>query len=71
MNTQLVESLIQVIKSLSEEEKFLFNQKLAETISYPSAKEIENLAQIGGAFNFLYDEPDIYTLKDGEAIKWD
>lgn len=26
------------------------------------------LAQQGGAFDFLHDEPDLYTLKDGEPI---
>ncbi|GBF79250.1 hypothetical protein [Aphanothece sacrum] len=70
MNTKLVVSLIQIIQSLSEEESTLLEQKLADKISYSSAKEIENLVQIGGAFDFLYDEPDIYTLEDGEPIQW-
>ncbi|MEA5535849.1 hypothetical protein [Crocosphaera sp. XPORK-15E] len=70
MNTKLVVSLIQIIQFLSEEERTLLEQKLAEEISYPSAKEIENLVQIGGAFDFLYDEPDIYTIEDGEPIQW-
>jgi hypothetical protein len=30
--------------------------------------EITQLAQSGGAFQFLHDEPDIYTLEDGEPI---
>ena len=46
------------------------NTKLVEDIPYPSAKELENLAQTGGAFDFLHDEPDIYTLEDGEPIEW-
>jgi hypothetical protein len=70
MNTKLVESLAQIIQSLSEEERLLLDKKLFEDIPYPSAKELENLAQTGGSFNFLEDEPDIYTLEDGEPIQW-
>ena len=70
MNTQLVESLVQIIQSLSEEERLLLDKKLSENIPYLSAKELENLAQTGGSFDFLHDEPDIYTLEDGEPIQW-
>ncbi len=70
MNTKLVESLVQIIQSLSEEERLLLDKKLVEDIPYPSAKELENLARTGGAFDFLDDEPDIYTLEDGEPIQW-
>jgi hypothetical protein len=27
------------------------------------------IAQQGGAFDFLHDEPALYTLEDGEPIK--
>ena len=70
MNTKLIESLVQIIQSLSEEERLLLDKKLVEDIPYPSAKELENLAQTGGVFDFLHDEPDIYTLEDGEPIQW-
>jgi lipopolysaccharide biosynthesis regulator YciM len=30
--------------------------------------ELMQIAQTGGAFNFLEDEPDLYTLEDGELI---
>jgi hypothetical protein len=30
--------------------------------------ELMQIAQTGGAFNFLEDEPDLYTLEDGEPI---
>lgn len=70
MNTKLIESLVQIIQSLSEQERLLLDKKLVEDIPYPSAKEIENLAKTGGAFEFLHDEPDIYTLEDGEPIQW-
>ena len=31
-------------------------------------QEIMNLADIGGSFNFLNNEPDLYTLEDGEPV---
>ncbi|WP_293149257.1 MULTISPECIES: hypothetical protein [unclassified Microcoleus] len=68
MNTKLIESLVQIIQTLSEEEQLLIKAKLFSNIPYPSTAEIAQLAQIGGAFQFLHDEPDIYTLEDGEPI---
>ncbi|MEY4517713.1 MAG: hypothetical protein RLZZ499_312, partial [Cyanobacteriota bacterium] len=40
MNTQLVESIYQVIQSLSDEERLLLEEKLYTNLSYPSQKEI-------------------------------
>lgn len=33
-----------------------------------SAHELTLWAQYGGAFEWLKDEPDIYTLEDGEPV---
>jgi hypothetical protein len=68
MNTQLVESIYQVIQSLSEEEKLLLEQKLYTNLPYPSEKEIISLAEVSNVFNFLEDEPDLYSLDDGKPI---
>ncbi|MBD1839764.1 hypothetical protein H6F78_00935 [Coleofasciculus sp. FACHB-64] len=68
MNTQLVESLVQVILSLPPDERSLLEEKLFSNIPYPSTLELAHLVQSGGAFDFLHNEPDIYTLEDGEAI---
>ena len=68
MNVKLVESLVNVIKSLDKEERDLLEKKLFLNTEEPSIKEIMELAQMGGSFDFLADEPDIYTLEDGEAI---
>ena len=70
MNTRLVESIVQIIQSLSEEERLLLDKKLVEDIPYPTANELENLAQTGGSFDFLNNELDVYTLEDGEPIQW-
>ena len=68
MNSKLVVSLVQVILSLSKEERFLLEEKLFFDSSNPSTRNLMQLAQIGGSFNFLYDEPELYTLEDGEPI---
>lgn len=68
VNTQLVESLVQVIRSLSPAEQALLQSKLLSDVSYPSNNEITQLVENGGALDFLNDEPDIYTLSDGEPI---
>ncbi len=68
MNIKLVTTLIQVIRSLSQEERKILEQELFFDDSEPSNQEIIKLAEMGSAFNFLHDEPDIYTLEDGEPI---
>ena len=68
MNTQLVESIYQMIQSLPDEERLLLEQKLYANFPYPSQKEFINLAESSNIFNFLHDEPDIYSLEDGESI---
>ncbi|MGH1397448.1 MAG: hypothetical protein ACRAVC_25930 [Trichormus sp.] len=68
MNTKLVESLIQIIFSLSDEERLLLEERLFFNSYYPSTPEIMELADRSKVFNFLYDEPDLYTLEDGEPI---
>ena len=78
MNTQLVESLVQAIRSLSEDERSLFDAKLYGKTPYPSNLELAYLSGSfasqsvrGKAFDFLHDEPDLYTLEDGEPTEWD
>ncbi|MGD1918955.1 MAG: hypothetical protein ACFCAD_08695 [Pleurocapsa sp.] len=68
MNTQLVESIYQVIQSLSDEERSLLVEKLYTNLSYPSQEEIIALAETSNVFDFLKDEPDTYTLDDGRPV---
>jgi hypothetical protein len=68
MNTQLVDSLVQIILSLPTAERLLLEDKLFGDIPYPSASRIAKLAESGKVFNFLHSEPDLYTLEDGELI---
>ncbi|MEH2076051.1 MAG: hypothetical protein V7K57_16925 [Nostoc sp.] len=68
MNTKLVESLLQVILSLSDDERSLLEEKLFFDSSESLTSDLMLLAQTGGTFNFLESEPDIYSLDDGEPI---
>ena len=34
----------------------------------PEGMELSAIAQYGGAFDWLADEPDLYTLEDGEPV---
>ena len=68
MNDKLVESIFQLIMSLSKEEQDLLKDKLLFESSQPSTTDLMQVAQNSGSFNFLHDEPDLYTLEDGEPI---
>lgn len=68
MNTKLVDSLVQIILSLDREERTLLQKKLFSNESEPSTLELMQLSQTGNSFNFLLDEPDIYTSEDGEPV---
>lgn len=69
INVLLIESLVQVIRSLSPAEQALLEEKLWTSVPEPSTLEIMKLAEQGGAFDFWHDEPDLYTLEDGEPSK--
>jgi hypothetical protein len=38
-------------------------------LDYPCLQEVANLAQMGGSFDFLEYEPDLYTIDDGEPVE--
>jgi hypothetical protein len=68
INFQLVESLVQAIRSLSSAEQALLERRLFDDLPEPSIQELMHLANQGGAFDFLHDEPNLYTLEDGEPV---
>jgi hypothetical protein len=68
VNTQLVDSLVQIILALPTAERLLLEDKLFGDIPYPSTSEIAKLAENSKTFDFLYSEPDLYTLEDGESV---
>ena len=69
-NTQLVDSLIQVILALSSNEQALLLDRLLGEVPYPSTTELMHLSEKGGSFDFWQDEPELYTLDDGEPVTW-
>ena len=69
-NVQLVESIIQVIQSLSPGEQTLLLNKLLGEFPYPSTQAMMYLVEQPGSFDFWNNEPEIYTLDDGESIEW-
>ncbi|NBD32718.1 MAG: hypothetical protein GVY17_07085 [Cyanobacteria bacterium] len=69
MNTQLINSLVQLIHSLSPEERAVLEEKLFFEDTYPSPSELITLSLHNKSLNFLAQEPDLYTLDDGEPIR--
>ena len=57
MNTQLVESIYQVIQSLSDEERSLLEEKLYTDLPYPSQEEIIALAEASNVLIFSMMNP--------------
>lgn len=68
MNQPLVDSLFQVIQALSPQEQAVLAEKLGEIVQEPTLQELTQLVQAGGSFEFLQDEPNLYTLDDGEPL---
>ena len=68
MNTKLVESIIQIVLSLNKEEQDFLTERLFYYLSEPSTRELTLMAQNGKSLDFLNDEPDLYTLADGEPV---
>ena len=68
MNTQLVSSLIQIIRSLPREERSALTEQLFFDSSYPTSFELMTLGLQGESLEFLNREPDLYTIEDGEPI---
>ncbi|WP_034934733.1 hypothetical protein [Gloeocapsa sp. PCC 73106] len=56
------------IQSLPSEERQLLEEKLFFDFQLVTTKELISLASQSQSFSFLEDEPELYTLEDGEAI---
>lgn len=46
----------------------MIKEKLFFETNQVTTQEIMNLTKQSNSFDFLNDEPDLYTLDDGEAI---
>jgi hypothetical protein len=68
MNRQLIDSLAQVIRALPNEERAALTEQLFFDCTDPTTKELTSLALKSGSFDFLSQEPDLYSFADGEPI---
>ena len=68
MNQKLVKSLVQIIQSLSDEELQMLEEQLFIDTNQVNTQNLMSLAQKSHSFDFLYDEPNLYILEDGESI---
>jgi hypothetical protein len=68
VNTQLVDTLVQVIQALPHAERNLLEQKLYSVQDYPTVSELAHLTEHDPTFEFLNHEPDLYSLEDGVPI---
>lgn len=41
---------------------------VAPPLDAPTSRELAALAQMGGAFSWLAEEPELYSLSDGEPV---
>lgn len=69
MNTSRINALFQLIHSLFPEDRAALEETLLFDTAYPSTPEAINLALQSSSFDFLNEEPDLYTLEDGEPIR--
>jgi hypothetical protein len=73
INIRMVESILHQIFSLTSEERALLEQRLSDELpEYPelTSDELIQMSAQGGAFDFWRDEPEIYSIEDGEPIEW-
>jgi tRNA U34 5-carboxymethylaminomethyl modifying GTPase MnmE/TrmE len=73
VNLKMVESIIQLIRSLPIAEQQLLEQRLSGALTeYPevTTEELMLLSEKGGSFDFWHNEPELYTFEDGEPIQW-
>jgi hypothetical protein len=70
MNQPLVDALFQLIQTLSPQEQAALAQKLEATVPQSTSQELAQWVQAGGSFEFLQDEPALYTLEDGESLSF-
>jgi hypothetical protein len=70
VNTQMVESILQLIHSLPHAERNLLEQRLFAELPELTTEELMQLSEKGGSFDFWHNEPEIYTFEDGEPVQW-
>jgi hypothetical protein len=67
-NHQLTKNLLEVIRSLPDEDRRWLLEQLGQDTSDLSSQELVELALMGQAFDDLAQEADLYSFTDGEPI---
>lgn len=65
LSEEKLNQVLQFIQQVNHENNI--NHALINTLEI-TTQEIMALASIGGSFDFLNNEPDLYTLEDGEPV---
>ena len=82
LNVKLDDSSLEALKRFSARQRTPVSWLLKDYIAYllaggapvrldgdePSPQQLAEVAQRGGSFDWLKDEPDIYTLDDGAPL---
>ena len=67
-NPQLTKNLLEVIRSLPDEDRRWLLEQLGGEASDLSSQDLAELSQAGQAFDDLAQEADLYRFSDGEPI---
>lgn len=67
-NPQLTKNLLEVIRSLPDEDRHWLLEQLGQDSADLSNQDLADLAQAGRAFDDLAQEPELYSFTDGEPV---
>jgi hypothetical protein len=67
-NPQLTKNLLEVIRSLADEDRRWLLEQLGGEAGDLSSQDLAALIQAGQAFDHLAQEPDLYSFSDGEPV---
>lgn len=67
-NPQLTKNLLEVIRSLPDEDRRWLLEQLGKDSAELSNQDLAELAQAGQAFDDLAQEPELYSFTDGEPV---
>ena len=67
-NPQLTKNLLEVIRSLPDEDRRWLLEQLGQDSAALSNQDLAELAQAGQAFDDLAQEPELYSFTDGEPV---
>ena len=82
LSVQLSDEQLRSLRRLAEQQNRPLSELIEDYLLYlleggapippmsdePSDRELARLAERGGAFDWLADEPDLYSTQDGEPV---